>query len=90
MKALSFVGIVAGAALSTATPVSLQWAPQGIALSVDHADAQTGAVVQRRVYRRAYRQPYYPYAGYWGYTAYPPVYGYGLFPYRYPSYSPFR
>jgi hypothetical protein len=89
MKKLSFVGIVAGAALSTATPVSLDWTPQRVTLSVDQADAQTGARVQRRVYRRAYRQPYYaytPYSGYWTY----PFYGYGLFPYRLPGYSPFR
>ena len=90
MKKLSLLGIAAGAALVTAMPVSLHWAPQPVTLSVDQAGAQTGVVVQRRVYRRPYRQPYYPYAGYWAYPAYPPVYGYGLFPYRYPSYSPFR
>jgi hypothetical protein len=89
MKKLSLVGIIAGAALSTATPVSLHWTPQRVALSVDQADAQTRAGVQRRVYRRAYRQPYYPYAPYSGYWTYP-FFGYGLFPYRYPADSPFR
>jgi hypothetical protein len=75
MKKLTLFGIVVGAALLTAVPVSVQWTPQKVGLYVDKADAQYG--VYRRHYRRAYRRAYY--GGYYGY-GYPYYYGYN--PYR--------
>jgi hypothetical protein len=67
MKKLSMLGIIAGAALLTATPLSLQWSQKNVALSLDSADARVGrpltatsvAGVNRRVHRRAYRRAYY-------------------------------
>jgi hypothetical protein len=67
MKKLSMLGIIAGAALLTATPLSLQWSQKTVALSLDSADARIGrpltatsvAGVNRRVHRRAYRRAYY-------------------------------
>jgi hypothetical protein len=61
------LGIIIGAALLTATPVSLQWSQKNVALSLDSADARVGrpltpgsvAGVNRRVHRRAYRRAYY-------------------------------
>src|SRR6516165_1827080 len=67
MKKLSILGIVVGAALLTAAPVSLQWSHEkNVALSLDRADARVGrpltatsvAGVHRRAYRRAYRRGY--------------------------------
>jgi hypothetical protein len=67
MKKLSMLGIIAGAILLTATPLSLQWSQKNVVLSVDSADARVGrpltagsvAGVNRRVHRRAYRRAYY-------------------------------
>jgi hypothetical protein len=67
MKKLSMLGIIAGAALLTATPLSLQWSQKNVALSLNSADARVGrpltatsvAGVHRRVHRRAYRRAYY-------------------------------
>jgi hypothetical protein len=67
MKKLSMLGIIAGAMLLTATPLSLQWSQGNVALSLDSADARVGrpltatsvAGVNRRVHRRAYRRAYY-------------------------------
>jgi hypothetical protein len=67
MKKLSMLGIIVGAALLTATPLSLQWSQKNVALSLDSADARVGrpltatsvAGVNRRVHRRAYRRGYY-------------------------------
>jgi hypothetical protein len=67
MKKLSIVGILVGAALLTATPLSLQWSQKTVVLSLDSADARVGrpltatsvAGVNRRVHRRAYRRAYY-------------------------------
>jgi hypothetical protein len=59
MKKLALLGIIGGAALLTATPLSLQWSQNKLALSVDSADAQ--------VY--GYGYPAYSYGGY-GYPAY--------------------
>ena len=73
---MKLIGIVVGAALLTAVPVSVQWTPQKVGLYVDKADAQYG--VYRRHYRRAYRRAYY--GGYYGY-GYP--YYYGYYPYYY-------
>ena len=70
MKKLSMLGIVVGAALLTAAPVSLQWSHEkNVVLSLDRADARVGrpltatsvAGVHRRAYRRAYRRGYYRY-----------------------------
>jgi hypothetical protein len=68
MKKLSILGIVVGAALLSAMPLSLQRSHEGnVALSLDRADARVGrpltatsvAGVHRRAYRRAYRRSYY-------------------------------
>src|SRR6267143_4290239 len=74
MKKLSLIGIVGGAALLAAVPLSLQWSQVGPAvplLTVSHANAQYYGPSRRhvrRVYRRAYRRAYggYPssYGGY--------------------------
>jgi hypothetical protein len=74
LKKLSLLGIVFGAALLTAAPISLQPSPKSaVQLSLDKADAQHG--FYRRQHRRAYRRaPYYDYG--YGYPYYP----YGLYP----------
>jgi hypothetical protein len=68
MKKLTILGIVAGAALLTAAPLSLQWSHErNVVLSLDRADARVGrpltatsvAGVHRRAYRRAYRHGYH-------------------------------
>src|SRR5215510_11796099 len=73
MKKLSMIGIVGGAMLLAAVPLSLQWSQVGPAvplLTVSHANAQYYGPHRRhvrRVYRRAYRSAYgYPssYGGY--------------------------
>ena len=99
MKKLSLLGIIIGAALLTAAPVSIQRSPKSVMqLSLDKADAQYGVYRRhyRRAYRRAYRRSYYGYGygvggaccgygypGYGGY-GYPGYAGYGG--YGYPSY----
>jgi len=63
MKQRSTLGIIGGAALLIAAPVSLQWSHKNVLLSLDSAEARTGrpltatriAGVSRRVHRRAYR-----------------------------------
>ena len=91
MKRLSMLGIIGGAALLTAVPLTLQWSQKSVSLSVDSADARIGrprtalsvAGVQRRAYRRAARSAVY--AGAVG------AVGYGLGSYYggygYPAYS---
>ena len=67
MKKLCVLGIIGGAALLTAVPVSLQWSQKNVALSLDSADARIGrprtalsvAGVQRRAYRRTARSAVY-------------------------------
>src|SRR5262249_9396246 len=67
MKKFSMLGILAGAALLTATPLSLQCSQKNVTLSLDSADARIGrpltatsvAGVHRRAYRRAYRRAAY-------------------------------
>jgi len=88
MKKLSVLGIIAGAALLTATPVSLQWSQKNVVLSLDTADARIGrpltatsvAGVSRRVHRRAYRRAVYG-------TAVVGLGGYGYYRYSSPTYS---
>jgi hypothetical protein len=84
MKKLSMLGTIAGAALLTATPLSLQWSQRNVALSLDTADARIGpltatsvAGVHRRIHRRAYRRAVYGTA----------VAGYGYYRYSSPTYS---
>src|SRR5262245_35515160 len=68
MRKLSILGILAGATLLCAFPVSLQLSPQGkLSVSLDTASAEIGrpwtatsiAGVNRRVARRAARRAYY-------------------------------
>jgi hypothetical protein len=42
MKKLGMLGIIGGAALLTAAPLSLQWSQKNVALSLDSAEAQSG------------------------------------------------
>src|SRR4029077_7528063 len=84
----SMLGIVAGAALLTAAPLSVQWSQKNVALSLDTADARIGrpltatsvAGVHRRVHRRAYRRAVYG-------TAVAGLGGYGYYRYSSPAYS---
>src|SRR5215831_20869924 len=85
MKKLS-IGIVGGAVLLAAVPLSLQWSQVGPAvplLTVSHANAQYYGPHRRhvrRVDRRAYRRAYgYP-SSYGGYPS-----SYGGYPSSYPS-----
>jgi hypothetical protein len=72
MKKLGMLGIIGGAAILTAVPLSFQWSQKNVTLSLASAEAQerpTGtsvAGVSRRAYRRANRS-----------TAYAGVAGYG-------------
>ena len=73
MKKLAILGIIGGAAILTAAPLSLQWSQKDVALSLASAEAQerpptatSVAGVSRRAYRRANRS-----------TAYAGVAGYG-------------
>src|SRR5262245_23940636 len=65
MTKLGMLGTIAGAAILTATPLSLQWSHTNVGLSLASAEAQerpltaTSAGVSRRAYRRAYRSPAY-------------------------------
>ena len=54
MKKLAILGIIGGAAILTAAPVSLQWSQKNVALSLDSAKAGTATSAPgRRAYRRA-------------------------------------
>jgi hypothetical protein len=67
MKRLGMLGIIGGAAILTAAPLSLQWSQRNVVLSIDSAEAQIGPPatatsvvgVSRRVHRRAYRPGLY-------------------------------
>jgi len=85
MTKITVLGIIGGAALLVALPVSLQWSQKNVALSLDTADARIGrpgtalsvAGVNRRAYRRAARAAVYGGAiGAVGYGAYYGGYGY--------------
>src|SRR5260370_30201091 len=86
MKKLGMLGIIGGAALLTAAPLSLQWSQKNVTLSLASAEAQerpltatSVAGVSRRAYRRAYRSAAYASAA---------GYGYGLYSgYGHPAYS---
>jgi len=92
MKKLSTLGIIGGAAILTAVPLSLQWSQTNVTLSLDSAEARIGrpltatsiAGVNRRVHRRAYRRAVYAGAVAAGVGAY----GYGsYYGYSSPAYS---
>jgi hypothetical protein len=86
MKKLRTFGIIAGAAILAAAPLSLQWSKKTVAFSLDSAEARIGrpltatsvAGVSRRVHRRPYRRAVYgtAVAG-----------GYGYYSYSSPAYS---
>src|SRR5438128_9665702 len=86
MKKLAILGIIGGAAILTAVPLSLQWSQKNVALSLDSAEAQIGrpptatsvAGVSRRVHRRAYRRAVYA-------TAVAGLDGYGYYRYSLPA-----
>ena len=81
MKKLSTLGMIIGASLLWATPVSLHWSPtKALQLSVDGAQAQIGR--DRPYYAYGEYYPFYAYGGYYRpYYAYAgyrrPYYGYG-------------
>ena len=89
MKKLGMLGIIGGAVLLTAAPLSLQW-QKNVTLSLASAEAQerpltatSVAGVSRRVHRRAYRRAYRSAA-----YASAAGYGHGLYSgYGYPAYS---
>ena len=74
MKKLAILGIIGGAAILTAAPLSLQWSKKNVALTLNSAEAQTAqpltatrvAGVSRRAYRRAYRSAAYASAAGYG------------------------
>lgn len=76
MKKLGMLGIIAGAAVLTAAPLSLQWSHKNVGLSLDRAGAQirppptatSVAGASRRVHRRADRRAVYGTAS--GYNPY--------------------
>ena len=73
MTKLGILGTIAGAAILTAAPLSLQWSHTNVGLSLDSAEAQerpltatSVAGVSRRAYRRAYRGAAYTSAAGYG------------------------
>ena len=86
MKKLGMLGIISGAAILTAVPLSFQWSHTNVGLSLASAEAQerpltatSVAGVSRRAYRRAYRSAAYASAAGYGSGFYS---GYGC-----PTYS---
>src|SRR5262249_31605426 len=86
MKKLGMLGIIGGAALLTAAPLSLQWSQKNVTLPIASAEAReqpltatSVAGVSRRAYRRAYRSTAYASAAGYGSGSYS---GYGC-----PAYS---
>ena len=75
MKKLSMLGVIGGAAILTAVPLSLQWSQKNVVLSLASAEAQERPLTatsvaghSRRVHRRAYRGATYGTA--YGYNPY--------------------
>src|SRR6059058_653964 len=73
MKKLGMLGIIGGAAILTAVPLSLQWSQKNVTLLLSSAEAQerpltatSVAGVSRRAYRRAYRSAAYTSAAGYG------------------------
>jgi hypothetical protein len=65
MKKISIIGVLMGAVIVCAIPISLNWSPdKGLSVSENSAEARIGrpltpgsiAGVNRRVHRRAYRR----------------------------------
>jgi hypothetical protein len=86
MKKLAILGIIGGAAVLTAAPLSLQWSQKNVALSLDSAKAGTATSAaggSRKVHRRAYRRAAYgtAVAGSGGYGYSPPAYSSYWVPY---------
>jgi hypothetical protein len=90
MKKLGMLGIIGGAAILTAVPLSLQWSQKNVTLSLASAEAQerpltatSAAGVSRRVHRRAYRRAAYgtAVAGSGGYGYSSPAYSSYWIPY---------
>ena len=86
MKKLGMLGIIGGAAILTAVPLSLQWSQKNVVLSHDSAKAETAtsaAGVGRRAHRKAYRRAAYgtAVAGSGGYGYSPPTYSSYWIPY---------
>jgi hypothetical protein len=79
MKKLSMLGVIGGAAILTAVPLSLQWSQKDVVLSLASAEAQERPLTatsvaghSRRAYRRAYRGATYAgAAGYQGRGTWP-------------------
>ncbi len=92
MKKGTILSTIAGAALLTAAPFSLQWSQKTVTLSLDRADARIGhpltpfsiAGVHRRAYRRAAYGTALGYGvgSYYGASGYP---GYSYSSYSYPT-----
>jgi hypothetical protein len=88
MKKLSVLGIVGGAALLAAVPLSPKFSQQNVTLSLDSAEARIGRPLTplsvAGVHRRAYRR-----AAYGGVAAAAVGYGVGSYysGYSYPAYS---
>jgi hypothetical protein len=90
MKTLGILGIIGGASLLTAAPVSLQWSQKTVAISLDTAEARIGrpgtalsiAGVHRRAYRRTVRRSVVAGAVGYGVGAYYGGYGSGLLLFR--------
>jgi hypothetical protein len=61
MKQLVTLGIIGGAALLIAAPLSLQWSQKNMPLSLESAEATEASVagVSRRIHRRTYRRAVY-------------------------------
>ena len=93
MKTLGILGIIGGAALLTAVPVSLQWSQKTVAISLDTAEARIGrpgtalsiAGVHRRAYRRTVRRSVVAGAVGYGVGAYYGGYGYPAYSYSAPT-----
>src|SRR5262245_37016655 len=80
MKKLAILGIIGGAAILTAAPVSLQWSQQNVALSLASAEARAGRpLAGTRAHRRRYPGAAYASAAGYGHGSYS---GYGC-----PAYS---
>ena len=100
MKKLGMLGIIGGAAILTAVPLSLQWSQKNVVLSLASAEAQERALtamsiagVSRRAYRRAYRSAAYARAAGYGsglYSSYGcPAYSSYWVPYGTSSSAPY-
>jgi hypothetical protein len=79
MKKIGMLGIIGGAAILTAAPLSLQWSQKNVTLSLASAEAQERPLTATSIARRAYRSDAYTSAAGYGSGLYS---GYGC-----PAYS---